>query len=1001
MKKLLSGFVIAITALAHADTYYWAPAGNVFGDYSLLDNWKLDAELTTPAASLPASGDRLYLQTSATAGATVNDASFDLNGGSYVLGGFTGSPTAGAGNFLNVNVKNGTLTINDATKLSRYHSISHRLTEGATLNVYVSTTSAHVTAALGGPTYYATYDVSGNSTVNIYNKCYFLQFKGLVEAGSSLNFQHGEICFDSNTQPNNYNDGRYQTYVYNNGTVRFPNGCNWVRSESGGDWSNKKDYTKAFNFYQRGGEVRLGGDFKKTSSDSDAWKRGMYFFFEGGKIVAEENAQVAFLHHTGTSSGAEEVFASVKAGVDVTAEPLAGATLDMSIFTYGDGSSLAKTGAGTLKLAALPPALDVQAGSVELTQSVVDLTGVTFANGVKVVFGAADNDFSGALPANAGLLDYAVTTAFKGNELVVTVGDATVAGHIRDCINNNMPPALSAAGVVAALEGTSVVLKSALTIAARSFTIVKGAAAADFSAGLAVTGLKGDDAAADIVKNVVYTYGGYNPATSAAGTYAIGATATVSGRYYLQGSVAGGTLYVVEESDATVFYWNAANRAVFADYSDVANWKMTVGGSVVVATRLPSSIDRLYPYAPEVSGTRTVASFDYHGGTYSIAGYGADEEKPDWTDWRSYWFNLTNGTFKILNTRKLYRNSPICFNVAKRAHLDYYAQGVDLSGKVDQNVLDAMGAPSVEGRIDVADGGSATVHNPCSFLNFIANIAPGGTMTFADGRYNLDNNNVTHREYRQLNNSGTLSFPNGWDWVIGAVWSNGDGAKTLNINQNAGELRLGGDVKKTGNSSHVYTDELFFNFNGGKLVAEAGRSVAFIQNIGTKSGVEEIFPSVAANADVEVETLAGATLDMSIFTYGANSKMTKTGAGTLKLADLPPTLAIEGGSCVFTEALTAAANITNKAEGVTCVFGTTNNVLAALGSTDYATYTVERAFSKQGGEVILQSEDSDLLESVKNHFVLPVSIQDKYEVAIRDGKLYLDRIHKGFLVIIH
>ena len=77
-----------------------------------------------------------------------------------------------------------------------------------------------------------------------------------------------------------------------------------------------------------------------------------------------------------------------------------------------------------------------------------------------------------------------------------------------------------------------------------------------------------------------------------------------------------------------------------------------------------------------------------------------------------------------------------------------------------------------------------------------------------------------------------------------------------------------------------------FLLGGGKLVAE--KDVAFKNSV-SKWG-DEVSASMPNGSSATVDVADGATLDMGIFTYGSAASLTKTGAGTLALAQIDVSL---------------------------------------------------------------------------------------------------------------
>ena len=671
-----------------------------------------------------------------------------------------------------------------------------------------------------------------------------------------------------------------------------------------------------------------------------------------------------------------ETFAEVSAGAAVTVETPEDSSLDMSLFTYGEGASVTKTGAGLLKLRELPAALSVSAGEVSFSSANASLANVTFAEGVKVVLNAP----GAILPklSNVDAVDFALGADFPKCGVIVTGCDPQVASKIAAKI---VLPASHLSSTVVA-DGDTVYLKLPLSVVACSFSVPTGTAAA--GCGYKLVGLQDGDRADVVTGTPTYQFGDYT-ADSAAGTYQVTVSGLSSEKYVI--AYEPGTIWAFDEPQTpTAFYWAAAGN-VSADYTDLANWKMDKS-LTQAATRLPCAADSIYGFGDKVSGTYYVGTMDLQNGDYTLGGYSYGSAAGD--KWVKYWLNVANGTLTILNTLRPTWEIAYCHEVTN-ATLNLC---LPLSGDIR---CQAFGTSGLEGTFRIYDGGAVNIYNTPTFWAFAATISAGGRLTFDSGAYNIHNAATASKGSSVSNEGGTLEFPNGWDFV-GDAWSQGaDFSKTFKVFQRGGEIHLGGDFKKTGTDGDAWRRGIYFSFEGGKLVANAGRTVRFVQSLGTKSQQPELFASVAEDAAVTVEPLAEATLDMSEFTYGTGSSVTKIGAGRLVLAEnLPPTLVVAAGSLELTAARTDLDGVTFS-DGATFVFGAKDNAFAAIDNAANVIFTLDPDKIAKG-DVLMTSADSSLLRTVRDNFVIPAALAEKYEVIVVGNALMFLRKQSGILI---
>ena len=905
---------------------------------------------------------------------------FNLGGNGYTIEGYsngTGSGQAYKGYALHLT--NGTLSVKYAVRpptsgTSYTTSMLYYLYDGATLNWHVPDIyeGNNRIGASGLAEYF--YLKSG-SAANLYGLVNAYGFKVTIDAGATMRIDSGNVYISQSAR---YYEGQSKSMhiqIDNSGTFNVPNGLDWIHV-SGNNYGNEMDRRIYVN--HTAGNMILGGSFQK--SEESVNRQLMKFTFSGGTITVPEGKSAGFFNPT-TRHG-QETFAEMAQNASATVDVGADASLDMKLFTYGSGSSLAKSGSGRLVLAARPDALAVSAGTVEFSEPLTNLTGIAFSNGTTLAFGAPCNKLD-SIDALVGV-SFTVADDFPRTGVILecpqAVADAVAARLV-------LPQTMVSAGVRLYSENGTVRLKMPVTVTACSFSIPTGGDAT--GCGFSVSGLEEGDYASSFKGAPVYDFGEYT-ASSPAGTYTVSISGLESEKYYVT-SYSPGTIWAVDPSDAATFYWAAA-RTAYSSWSDLANWKMNAE-LTDPATRLPCSIDKICGYGGTVDAKDLIGSFDLGGGNYPFGGFAAGSL--DGAKYKSYWLNVTNGALNVMDTLLFDRNVSWSYRANIGATINIHTCGLFLNG--DDHWMCGFGAPSYSTVLDVAAGGRINVYNPVNFLAFTANVAAGGRLVFADGTF-LIGNNATSSAQRNIYNDGTLSFPNGWNWVTGAGWSNSpDFTKSIHVHQRSGETRLGGDFKKTAMDSDAWRRGMYFDFEGGRLVSEANSSVAFVQNIGAKSGVEEVFASVAADASVEVETLAGSVLDMTIFTYGANSALTKIGSGELRLKDRPASLTISEGSVKFVDALDDLVGVTVSSAG-TLVFGAPDNRADSLSCEPGASFTIDAAaFSRD--DLILTSTDASVLATVKENFVMPAQWSERYVATIEGTSLHLRRIQRGCRVI--
>ena len=411
-------------------TLYWRGAPNSWANWGDASNWSMEIGSSfNPGELVPgASGVRnpIYPLTVA---ARVSDydtlyGKFNLQGGSYSISGYS-VPSGVSGGLTWIcprfYITNGTLTVEN-TYIPASATLGYYVWSDATLNYTALGEAALSANTVGRSGLYEKWIVRPGGCFNVTGGLYVWELDVIVDAGGKLSWSPGRFVIHKSM------DSSRPFRITNNGDMVLTNGLQWVAGEPTGD--NKK-----LVFSQNGGTVLFGGDFVKSGEEGASSGHGseMSFEFSGGMLIATN--QVAFKNVTVRYG--QETFASVADNASVAVRVLgAESKLDMRLFTYGSGASVAKDGEGLLVVSSLPSSLAVNAGGVEFGSAVADLSAVTLADGVRVVFGAPGNTF--APPANYDELGFALDAdAFDIGSVVISSSDAGFLAYVKGQIESN------------------------------------------------------------------------------------------------------------------------------------------------------------------------------------------------------------------------------------------------------------------------------------------------------------------------------------------------------------------------------------------------------------------------------------------------------------------------------------------------------------------------------------------------------------------------------------
>ena len=417
---------MAMTASA-GDVFYWMPKANVWADFTDSSNWAFSTDATdTTGGRIPGAEDFIWNGNTKGGGAVYAIGSFNLGGASNVVYGFSpgtgpkwGSSAQNSRTWY-VFLTNGTLEVRNPRSMAsgtelpaghRYHVL-----DGATLiysDLEGATYGAFAPSGLG-----QNWEISAGGRGAMYG---YLAFQGTATyTGGVTVASGGEFKIDPRgmyTSPNGASG--HGVAFENHGTFLAPNGFKLTNS---GGASSSNSGTDDFRLEQMAGRMLLGGDFTKLAKNNNI-KGNMKFRLWGGTL--EITNSVSFRNDPSADNASkgfyDEVSAEMPDNASATVDVKTASSVDMRLFTYGENTSLVKTGPGNMMLKDRPASLAVNEGAVFFTNSIESLNGVTFASGTTLGFMAANNVIS-ALP-NAATMSFVVDEVFPPGGVVVESTD--------------------------------------------------------------------------------------------------------------------------------------------------------------------------------------------------------------------------------------------------------------------------------------------------------------------------------------------------------------------------------------------------------------------------------------------------------------------------------------------------------------------------------------------------------------------------------------------------
>ena len=360
-------FAVAATC-AQATTYYWKP-GATQGLWTDLSNWSTDGINGADASALPGSADDLHGN---------GDYNFDLAGNSYEIARWL---TPGDWNNHYLTVTNGTLAFTGEVST---HSGQINVDSGATLNLPAGSSFIPSIYTSAGMTVNVKYggSMSVEGSVRLYNGHF------VVANGGSLTFAPSNLRFGAEAH-------NYALTFSNAGTLSLPNGFRFDR------WDLASvDAGASYTFSQTAGTLNLGGSFANAPESSDSKPGPFTVVLSGGTVNV--TGDVTFDVTEATLENA------------VTFDVASGKTIDLSSFAFAAGSSITKTGVGSVVLPTTGATATISEGGVTLSAATYDFSGVTFGTGATINLASlggridsadssiANATFAATIPASAG-----------------------------------------------------------------------------------------------------------------------------------------------------------------------------------------------------------------------------------------------------------------------------------------------------------------------------------------------------------------------------------------------------------------------------------------------------------------------------------------------------------------------------------------------------------------------------------------------------------------------
>ncbi len=326
----------------------------------------------------------------------------------------TGTTYSNQAGFRQFNIRNGTLEFTGS-----FTNVRASVDAKADGRFILSSTSS---ARLGHDFAEDDFFAEDGGEIDIYGAIKIHRLNMTVHAGGKVVFDPVSLEYDTTDSKNGVTDS-----FVNGGILELPSG---LALNSRGDKSHANSW---FAIRQNAGTLKLGGSIARGS----AYYTRSIFQLNGGTIEATANAAISGFDTC-------EMTSNSVATVNVSS----GMTLDLSEMVFGEGTSLTKTGAGTVVLgASVPEAMSVLGGSVKYLRTVNLGSSLSLSPGTKIIIGANGICADGI----AGIADASVEldSSLGDSSRLVFASDspsllATVLSKLRDSIQS--PGSLAISG---------------------------------------------------------------------------------------------------------------------------------------------------------------------------------------------------------------------------------------------------------------------------------------------------------------------------------------------------------------------------------------------------------------------------------------------------------------------------------------------------------------------------------------------------------------------------
>ena len=384
---------------------------------------------------------------------------------------------------------------------------------------------------------------------------------------------------------------------------------------------------------------------------------------------------------------------------------------------------------------------------------------------------------------------------------------------------------------------------------------------------------------------------------------------------------------------AETFYWindNSAKQSVstanWHDFGDSSSWGIgTTPSASNPDGKIPSATDDFH-YGVD-HDWKTTFWMDLGGTTRELRGIVWNESEA-YSSRQRYW-HLRNGELSF---------SGSVSNIAFRIFLDSKAKLV-----FGPTSVGCFGKNAGYTQFEIADGCELDLLGDMCIKGLGVVNKQGGKLVFNPVRFHIEQmHNDCLVEY--IENNGTLDAPDGIG-VSGTISND----RTFSFRQQAGVMNLGGPV-----SSETKNAKLQFELGGG-ILNVTGDAGFYGDNT-----IAVMNDNVAATVCVSRDAI----FDNARMTYGANTVLTKTGPGVLKIgALLPKRLNVAAGTLALAEPVDLGSALA-LGEGAVLHIGAAGVSADFIEGLASATVTFADGLLSKSGTVVFSSQNKELLETV-------------------------------------